>query len=449
MTRGTLDNPIKVEAQDIRKKGRNVLSRAGRLLRSEDSAFFSPIEAYEAIASSYIVVNGVYLLSDLLRGRRAINSMEEVSSSDYTPFTSIIIPTYNEPEDVVTNTINSMRALDYPGYEIILADDSTVAKDYGQDVKVVRRQNREGFKGGAMRNALGHVDPRSELIAIFDADFTVEKDALRQFARHFTDPKVGAVQGYIKISANEDTNGLTKFISTTSSISNYILYGRYVRRGFVAVQGANEVYSKDAIDDLGGIAPYTTVNEDLDTSFRMRMKGWKIVYDPGIVGIGLAPVTYKKFAGQLSRWTSSTIREYRRHMFSFLKSGEVKIKEKVDSLLFLSTWTISLVVSPTLFMLPVVLLTSHLPYSAPLSAVMAALPTALILSAVDLKTDLKTAAKSLAMYFWFLLPGYFVSFRAVVQGLTKDGSFNVTDKNVAVKEEALTAKSPEGLKAEL
>ena len=409
------------------------LMRPNAIIRGDKSLLAppTPLEIYEIVADSYIVSNGAYILSDLLRGRRAERNEEAFNDSSYAPFMSIIIPVYNEPVEMVRSTIKNMEKLDYPDYEIIVADDSDKERDYRSSAKVVRRQDRSGFKGGALRNALGHIDRRSELIAIFDADFTVENDALAKFAQHFIDPKVGAVQGYMKISANENRNGLTKFISIISDAANHILYGRYIRNGFVAVQGTNEVYRRDAIEDIGGLAPYLTVNEDLDTSFRLRKAGWKIVYDPKIVGVGLAPETYRKFAGQLSRWTSSTIREYRRHLGSFMKSKEVKLREKLDSVMFLSTWTISLVVSPTLFLLPVMLFSSQLPmgFSLPVAALMTALPIGIIFSSVDSKYGIRTAAKGLAMYFWFLLPGYFVSFKAAVEGLISEGKFNVTDKS--------------------
>ncbi len=406
-------------------------SKIINILKKSDKAAFTPLEAYEIIADSYIISNGVYLLSDLLRGKHAKGENAADDTDSYAPFMSVIIPVYNEPIELVKSTLRNMRELEYQGYEIIVADDSDAERDYGNGYKIIRRAEREGFKGGALRNALKHVDARSELIAIFDADFTVDRDALTKFAQHFKDPKVGAVQGYIKISANENKNGLTKFISIISEVSDHILYGRYLRGGFVAVQGSNEVYRKEAICRIGGLAPYLTVNEDLDTSFRLRKSGWKIIYDPKIVGVGLAPETYRKFAGQLSRWTSSTIREYRRHLSSFMKSKEVKLKEKLDSLMFLSTWTISLVVSPTLFLLPLVLLDSQIPsrLALPIAAVITAMPVGIMTSIINSKYRIKMAVKGLAMYFWFLIPGYFVSFKAAVEGLISEGSFNVTDKN--------------------
>jgi len=402
------------------------------ILRKEkvEMRLISPIEVYEAVADSYIFGVGLYLLKDLLRGKKKLNEAEQKYGTDHTPFTSIIIPTYNEPKEVVQSTIDSMLSQDYPQFEVIIADDSKVQNDYKLDgrCKVVRRNNRNGFKGGAIRNAFNYLDAKSEFVAIFDADSIIKSDVLMRFMQHFKDPKLGAIQGFIKTSANEERNSLTKYLSVISVLSNYILYGRYIRNGFVAVQGTNEVYRRSAINSIGGVAPYATVNEDLDTSFRLRLKGWKIAYDPKIVCECMAPETYKVFAGQLTRWTSSTIREYRRHLSNFLKNKEIKLKEKVDSILFLSTWTISLIVSPTLLLIPLELMNSSLPDSLPLSIAMTSLPIITILEVVTRRSNIKLAVKALGMYFWILIPGFLVSFKAAIMGMTSDGSFNVTDK---------------------
>ena len=67
---------------------------------------------------------------------------------------------------------------------------------------------------------------------------------------------------------------------------------------------------------------------------------------------------------------------------------------------------------------------------------MTALPIGIIFSSIESKYGIKKAIKGLALYFWFLLPGYYVSFRAAVEGLVGDREFNVTDKsNSEVKQE--------------
>ncbi len=51
----------------------------------------------------------------------------------------------------------------------------------------------QGFKAGALENGLKTA--KGEFIAIFDADFVPEPDFLQKAIHHFTDPRVGMVQG--------------------------------------------------------------------------------------------------------------------------------------------------------------------------------------------------------------------------------------------------------------
>jgi len=271
-----------------------------------------------------------------------------------------VLPVYNEPAELVRASIASWKSVRYPAFEIVLADDSTVPVDvYDPTVRIVRRANRDGFKGGALRNVIEQLDPRSEWMVVFDADFLVGPDVLVRLSEHYQ-PGVGAVQGFQAMGRNVPPRFLTRFSEACHEVANALLAGRHRLRGFIGVQGTVEAYRIEAIRSIGGIAPYATANEDLDTSFRLRKAGWKIVYDHRIIGRGIAPETYRVFFIQNTRWTSTTVREYRRHWPSFLRSPNVPWYEKVDSAFFLLTWTNSLVVTPTLLFLPWVLLSLHL-----------------------------------------------------------------------------------------
>ena len=62
----------------------------------------------------------------------------------------------------------------------------------GNPVEYLHRNNREGFKAGAL--AEGLKTAKGEFVAIFDADFVPPPDFLLNCIHHFTDPKVGMVQ---------------------------------------------------------------------------------------------------------------------------------------------------------------------------------------------------------------------------------------------------------------
>ncbi len=124
---------------------------------------------------------------------------------DDLPRVTVQLPIFNE-QYVVERLLDAVCRLDYPKekLDIQLLDDSTdetveVARllvdryaALGHPVKYLHRDNREGFKAGAL--AEGLKTAQGEFVAIFDADFVPPPDFLMKCIHHFTDPTVGMVQ---------------------------------------------------------------------------------------------------------------------------------------------------------------------------------------------------------------------------------------------------------------
>ena len=386
------------------------------------------IAAWETAAIAVTLLMSAYLIVDLLVEIARPRTPRRLRRNVRLPMVSVVLPVYDEPEDVLRATLASWKQVRYPAFEVIVADDSTLPFESDDpSIRILHRSDRDGFKGGALRNALDHLDPASEWMIIFDADFLVDPDVLIRFACHFA-PGVGGVQGFQGMGRNDSAPILTRFCEACHIVSNVLLAGRYRMRGFVGVQGTVEAYRVEAIRSIGGLAPYTTANEDLDTTFRLRKAGWRIVYDPEIVGRGIAPERYSVFFRQTTRWTSSTVREYRRHWPSYLRSRHVPIAEKIDSFFFLLTWTNSLVVTPTLVFLPWVLMGLNV-----IPLWLSVLITVLPLTLFALPLLIKAAPVRLALtgwmwYYVLLVPGYVVMFRASLLGLFGEPGFTRTTK---------------------
>jgi len=121
------------------------------------------------------------------------------------PLVTVQLPIYNE-QYVVDRLLDAVCRLDYPKekLDIQLLDDSTdetveVARILvdryaasGHPVTYIHRENRKGFKAGALEAGLKTA--KGEFIAIFDADFVPPPDFLLKCIHHFTDPKIGMVQ---------------------------------------------------------------------------------------------------------------------------------------------------------------------------------------------------------------------------------------------------------------
>src|SRR5947209_3441519 len=115
------------------------------------------------------------------------------------PRVSLQAPAYNEPPDMLIETIRSLEGIDYPDLEILVVDNNTEDKDtwrrveqYCRDrprVRFFHVDDVEGYKAGALNLSLRELtDPAAELIGIVDADYLVNADYLEKTVGYFVDP---------------------------------------------------------------------------------------------------------------------------------------------------------------------------------------------------------------------------------------------------------------------
>ncbi|RPI11805.1 MAG: glycosyltransferase, partial [Acidobacteriales bacterium] len=169
----------------------------------------------------------------------------------------------------------------------------------GHPIEYVHRNNREGYKAGALQEGLKTAS--GELIAIFDADFVPPPDFLARTVHFFTDPGVGVVQtrwAYM----NREYNVLTE-IEAMLLDGHFVLdhVSRSGRGLFFNFNGTAGILRRRMIDDAGGWQ-HDTLTEDCDLSYRAQLKGWRFVYLPGLDCPSELPVEMHAFQVQQSRW---------------------------------------------------------------------------------------------------------------------------------------------------
>ncbi len=228
------------------------------------------------------------------------------------PKVTVQLPIYNE-RYVVERLIEAVAQFDYPRelLEIQLLDDSTdetqeVARacvekhrSLGVPITHVHRDNRIGFKAGALHEGLQSAT--GELVAIFDADFIPPADFLRNTAPYFADAKLGMVQtrwGYV----NRNYSALTEVQAILLDGHFAIEHSSRYRSGqFFNFNGTAGVWRRAAIEDAGGWE-HDTLTEDTDLSYRAQLRGWRFLYLPEIVCPSELPVEMNAFKAQQARW---------------------------------------------------------------------------------------------------------------------------------------------------
>ncbi len=229
------------------------------------------------------------------------------------PRVTVQLPMYNE-RFVARRIIKAACNLDYPAdkIQIQVLDDSTddthdIARELveekkqdGHDIEYIHRENRAGFKAGALAN--GMKNATGEYIAIFDADFIPDAGFLKNTIHYFTDPGVCAVQTRWE-HINSQNSLLTKsqaiFLDGHFSVEHI---ARNKSGRFMNFNGTGGAWRRSAIEDAGGWKQ-DTLTEDLDLSYRAQLKGWKFVYLPEMTSPAELPPDMKAFKAQQFRWT--------------------------------------------------------------------------------------------------------------------------------------------------
>ncbi|MCL2701894.1 MAG: glycosyltransferase [Phycisphaerae bacterium] len=267
------------------------------------------------------------------------------------PVVTIQLPMYNE-RAVARRIIESTCEIDYPRekMQIQVLDDSTddtveiaskvvqEMRQRGFDMEYIHRDNREGFKAGAL--TYGLATAKGEFVTIFDADFIPAPDILRRSINYFTDPRVCVVQ-----ARWDHLNRTDSLLTRTQAIfldGHFIVehIARNRSERFMSFNGTAGTWRKSAIDDAGGWQ-HDTLTEDLDLSYRAQLKGWKFVFLPELTAPAELPPEMNAFKAQQHRWTKggaqTTLKLLPKVMFS-----RASLKVKVEAFFHLTGFTMHL-----------------------------------------------------------------------------------------------------------
>jgi len=233
------------------------------------------------------------------------------------PLVTIQLPVFNEMY-VVERLIKSTCEIDYPidKLEIQVLDDSTdetvdivakKVKEYqldGFDIVHIHRDNRSGFKAGALKEGL--VTAKGEFIAIFDADFIPKKNFLMVVLPFFNDPKIGMVQTRWE-HINRSYSLITQVVAL--SLDGHFVMEQQARNKadyFINFNGTSGMWRKSCIYDAGNWEA-DTLTEDLDLSYRAQLKGWKFKYLTDFTTPAEVPSEINSVKSQQFRWTKGAI----------------------------------------------------------------------------------------------------------------------------------------------
>ena len=275
----------------------------------------------------------------------------------YHPFVSVHVAAYNEKR-VIERLLTALSQLEYPAYEVVLIDDSTddsrLILDRWKDrpgFKIQHRNSRQGFKGGALNEALTVMDPRTEYVVVFDADSVPFPDSIDRFLPHFYNVTgkngngnghgsdheeitrregVAAVQSYQWHVLNKSESWLTEAVRAEYA-------GSYmIERPFQDAVGSLKMVAGTAYmiraDLLREIGWGTSLTEDWELTLKLYARGYKVAYTPWAETPAECVSTFSRLARQRMRWAEGHTFNVRRWFVPIMLSPFVTALEKLEFL---------------------------------------------------------------------------------------------------------------------
>lgn len=252
---------------------------------------------------------------------------------DACPTVDILIPSYNEPDDLLEVTLTAALNVNYPAGRVnvyLLDDGGTLGKRTQADPKkaaeaqarhehlkavcerlgahYLTREKNDHAKAGNINAALKHT--HGDLILILDADHVPSTDILTRTVGYFVeDPKLFLVQTpHFFLNPDPLERNLGTFRNMPSE--NEMFYS-VIQRGLDGLNasffcGSAAVLRREYIMEIGGIQG-ETITEDAETALELHARGYRSAYVDRPMVAGLSPETFSGFIVQRMRWTQGMV----------------------------------------------------------------------------------------------------------------------------------------------
>jgi len=296
----------------------------------------------------FILFLSLYLsfatISKLKGHRRPANMyLSEILETEKYPTVTIAIFTFNEPVDMVRESIEkNYFQLKYPKEKLhlIVCDDSTVddqwkpiadyvkeLSDRGYHVSMLHRVVRKGRKAGAFNELINNY-AETDYVALADADYVYNSDFLeRTLPFFYTEENVFAVQTP-QFFKNRNNTWISRLSSNIQEWF-YTFLGTYKDKdnsfffcgtcGIIDLEKAKSVQMEEQ-----------AITEDLELSTEAITKqGWVTLYVDHVLSEGVGPENMGQIVGQYLRYSRGNLWSLRQHLGDILLSNKMSFKQKI------------------------------------------------------------------------------------------------------------------------
>lgn len=263
---------------------------------------------------------------------------------------SVLIPMHNE-EKVVDHILDQLLNVDYDPekLEIIPINDFSsdgtkeIIERYAQQdarIRPLHRYEGERGKPAALNEAMGLAT--GEIIIVFDADYLPPPGIIKNIAISFSDPEVGAVMGRV-VPVNTRSNVLARFLDLERAGGYQVdQQARYNLKLLPQYGGTVGGFRRCVVMDLGSFDT-AMLAEDTELTYRLALKGWKVLYANRAECYEEVPESWAVRARQIRRWSRGHNGVMFKYFLPLLRSTELTFREKFDGLFLLLVYAVPVI----------------------------------------------------------------------------------------------------------
>jgi exo-beta-1,3-glucanase (GH17 family)/cellulose synthase/poly-beta-1,6-N-acetylglucosamine synthase-like glycosyltransferase len=241
---------------------------------------------------------------------------------------SVHLPAYNEPPDMLIETLDALARLNYPNYEVLVIDNNTSDEATWRPVEAHCRKLGErfrffhvaplgGFKAGALNYALTKTAADAEVVAVIDSDYKVEPNWLHDLMPAFENPRIAIVQAPQDYRDEQDSAFKAMCYA---EYRGFFFIGMITRneRNAIIQHGTMTLVRRYVLWAVGGWAEWC-ITEDAELGLRVFEAGYEAVYIVRSYGRGLMPDTFIDYKRQRFRWAYGAMQILRHHAAALLR----------------------------------------------------------------------------------------------------------------------------------
>lgn len=260
------------------------------------------------------------------------------------PFISVHLPCANEPPEMVIEAVESLLAIDWPAFEVIVVDNNTASAQAREQLAGWMKQRNDvrlrfaqwerlpGYKAGALNQALKLTHPAAQWIAVVDADYVVDPQWFKCVQAHLQCPSVGVVQAP-QAHRIGSTRGFERMM-------------KWETEGFFWI-GMHHRHTRNAIIQHGTMTLVRAADlqqlrwnedclcEDTELGLRLLKAGRHAVYVDRVLGAGRVPGDFEAYARQRKRWAQGGMQILKQHARSLLGRSSLTLAQRYH---YLAGW---------------------------------------------------------------------------------------------------------------